>query len=113
MYFLPILLAIGIVIGALVDLKAAPVSGAGLSQAQITQIGAPVVQVQAKPDKKETIKQKVKRVWKNIAGYKFDVGCPIILPISRSTCTETGKNRADARAKCQNRNTFCQVSDAR
>ena len=28
----------------------------------------------------ETLTQKVKRAWRNIAGYKFDVNCPINMP---------------------------------
>ena len=34
-------------------------------------------------------------------------------PVSRTICTETGKDRADARAKCVSRNPFCHVADAR
>ena len=109
MYFLPIVLAIGIVFGAMVDLRAAPLSAAGVPQA-----GESLVLVQAKPAKDETIKQKAKRVWKNIAGYKFAVACPAFpVTLSTSTCTETGKSRDDARGKCQAKNTFCRVSDAR
>ena len=29
------------------------------------------------------------------------------------SCTETGKSREDARARCQSRNAFCWVADAR
>jgi hypothetical protein len=32
---------------------------------------------------------------------------------SRTTCTETGKNREDARAKCQAQHNFCEIRDAR
>jgi hypothetical protein len=73
----------------------------------------PMVLAQNEPKKSETIKQKVKRVWRNMTGYKFAVACPALIPLSHSTCTETGKNRADARAKCQARNTFCSVTDAK
>ena len=73
-----------------------------------------IVLVQDKAKKNETLKQRVKRVWRNLTGYKFDVACPAFaLALSRKTCTETGKNRQDARAKCQAQNTFCQVADAR
>ncbi len=72
-----------------------------------------MVLAQNEPKKSETIKQKVKRVWRNMTGYKFAVACPALIPLSHSTCTETGKNRADARAKCQARNTFCSVSDVK
>jgi hypothetical protein len=74
---------------------------------------APMVLAQNEPKKSETIKQKVKRVWRNMTGYKFTVGCPVVVPLSYSTCTETGKSREDARAKCQARNPFCSVSDAK
>jgi hypothetical protein len=76
---------------------------------------APIVLAQNEP-KKETmthkVKRKVKTAWRNLTGYKFDVGCPIVLPVSRTTCTETGKNREDARAKCQSQHALCSVSDA-
>jgi hypothetical protein len=62
----------------------------------------------------ETLKQKVKRIWRDWTGYKFDVACPIFpIPLTHSTCMETGKSREDARAKCQARNPFCSVADAR
>lgn len=59
------------------------------------------------------VKKKVKRAWKRMTGYKFDVGCPALLPLSHSTCTETGKNRADAKAKCQAQSPLCSVTDAK
>jgi hypothetical protein len=74
---------------------------------------APIVLAQNEPKKSETVKQKIKRVWRNLTGYKFDVGCPILLPVSHSTCTETGKDRDAARAKCQSRNPLCSVSDTK
>ena len=65
-----------------------------------------VVLVQAKKD--ETIKQKVKRVWRNIAGTTYDVGCPsLAIAFTRTTCTETGK---DAQAKCVAKHPLCEVS---
>jgi hypothetical protein len=70
--------------------------------------GAPIILVQEKPKKDETLKQKVTRVWKNIAGYKFDVNCPINY---HRSCAETGKSVGDARAKCIARNSGCWVSD--
>ena len=65
--------------------------------------------------KEETaeVKKKVKRAWKRIAGYKFDVACPALLPLSHSTCTETGKNRADAQAKGQAQSPLCSVTSAK
>ena len=63
--------------------------------------------------KAETVKQKVKRAWRNLTGYKFDVACPAFpFALSRTTCTATGKNREDARAKCQSQHPFCQIGDA-
>ena len=96
-----------------------PASAAGTSrvesQAQ-AQGQAPMVLAQNEP-KKETVthkvKRKVKTAWRNMTGYKFDVGCPIILPVNRTTCTETGKSREDARAKCQASHALCSVSDAK
>jgi len=62
--------------------------------------------------KSETVTERVKRAWKDLVGYKFDVSCPVIFPLTRSTCTETGKDRADARQKCASRNAFCYVTEA-
>ena len=84
-----------------------PALAAGVTQ-------APIVLAQADTaKKKETVTQKVKRVWRNMTGYKFAVACPALIPLSHSTCTETGKNRDTARAKCQSANTFCSVSDVK
>jgi hypothetical protein len=60
--------------------------------------------------KSETVAQKVKRVWKNLVGYKFDVSCPLA---GSGTSSETGTSRADAHGKCIARNWGCWVSDAR
>jgi hypothetical protein len=71
--------------------------------------GAPssITLVQAKKD--ETLKQKVKRVWRNIAGTTYDVGCPsLAIAFTRTSCTETGK---DAQAKCIAQHPLCQVSE--
>lgn len=87
------------------EVGAAPLSSPGLSQS----VPSSVQLVQAKND--ETLKQKVKRVWRNIAGTTYNVGCPsLAVAFTRSTCTETGK---DAQAKCIARNPFCQVSEKR
>jgi len=56
------------------------------------------------------LKQKVKRAWRNLTGYKFDVNCPIN---NHRTCAETGKSVGDARAKCIARNPGCWVSDTK
>jgi hypothetical protein len=98
-----------------------PASAAGASRiesqgSQGLQAQAPIVLAQNEP-KKETVthkvKRKVKTAWRNMTGYKFDVGCPIVLPVNRTTCTETGKSREDARAKCQTSHALCSVSDAK
>jgi hypothetical protein len=85
---------------------AAPITPAGFSHIDGR---APIVRVQDKPKKNETLTQKVKRAWRNIAGYKFDVNCPVNM---HRTCAETGKDRNDARGKCIARNPLCWVSDA-
>ncbi len=65
--------------------------------------------------KRETrnVKRKIKRAWRNMTGYKFAVACPALIPLTHSTCTENGKNREDARAKCQSKNILCSVSDVK
>ena len=73
----------------------------------------PVVRsIGSRQTKNDTIKKRVKRAWKDLTGYKFDVGCPVILPLSYRTCTETGKNREAAREKCISANPFCYVTQA-
>ena len=90
--------------------SATPLSPAGLSRGHDQSA---IVLVQAQPKKEETIKQKVKRVWRDLTGYKFVASCPAILTLSRTNCTETGKGREEARAKCQSRNPFCAIGDAK
>jgi hypothetical protein len=79
---------------------------AGASEAK-----SPIVLAQNEPKKDESVKQKVKRVWKNLTGYKFAVGCPAVIELSHKTCTETGKNREAARSKCISANPLCSVSN--
>ena len=89
---------------------------------------APIVVAQADTKKPETITQKVKRevketttdvkksakrAWKKMTGYKFAVACPALIPISHSTCIETGKNRAEAKSKCQAQSPLCSVTEAK
>jgi hypothetical protein len=60
------------------------------------------------------MKHKVKRIWRNLTGYKFDVACPAFaLALTRTSCSETGKNREGARAKCQSQHVLCEIRDAR
>ena len=89
---------------------AAPASPAGLSRID----GFSAIEfVQDKP-KSETVKHKVKRIWRNLTGYKFDVACPAFgFALTHTSCTETGKNCEGARAKCQSQHVFCEVRDAR
>jgi hypothetical protein len=82
---------------------------AGISR---TDVGVPIELV-ATEKKSETVTQKVKRAWKNLTRYKFEVSCPALGPPRKSTCTESGKSRGEAQAKCQSRNPFCFVTDAK
>ena len=68
--------------------------------------------LEVKEETKE-MKASVKRTWKRLTGYTFNVGCPALIPVSRSTCTETGKNKADAQAKCQAKSPLCSVTAAK
>jgi hypothetical protein len=102
-----IVLATGIfLITATGQAVAAPFAPAGFSRADT---GAQIVLVQTTAPKDETLKQKAKRIWRNLAGYKFDVSCPF----AKRSCAETGKDRDDARSKCISRNPLCWVSDAK
>ena len=91
----------------------APLSPAGLSRGDDPSA---VVLAQEKAKKNETLTQKAKRVWRNLTGYKFTVSCPafpIPLLVSRTTCTETGISRDEARGKCASRHPFCAITDAK
>ena len=64
--------------------------------------------------KSETVTQKVKRVWRNLTAYKFDVACPAFsFAITRTSCNANGKNREDARGKCQSQHLLCEVRNTR
>jgi hypothetical protein len=98
-----------------------PVQAAGATEAKPVQVNSIIVaqlELKKKPveAKKETttekVKRKVKRAWRNMTGTQYDVACPAILPLSHSTCTETG-SRNEARAKCQAQNPLCSVSEAK
>jgi hypothetical protein len=87
-----------------------PVSPAGRSRIETVPAIEIIVHDKRNP---ETVTQKVKRIWRNLTGYKFDVVCsvfPFVVTITQ--CTATGKNREDARAKCQSQHAFCQIRDA-
>ena len=101
-------------LGATIVCASITTNALAISPGMVSKPATPVQLIQDKPKKDETIKQKVKRIWRNWTGYKFDVACPIFpVPLTRSSCTENGKNREEARAKCQSRNPFCAVGDAR
>jgi hypothetical protein len=103
------LLATGVfLIAASGQTVAGPFSPAGLSRVD----GLSLIEFVRDKPKSETLSQKVKRVWRDLTGYKFEVSCPAFLSVNHSTCTETGKSREDARARCQSRNAFCWVADA-
>ena len=94
----------------ILPVNAGAVSPAGLSR--VNGLSA-VVFVQDK-QKPETVKHAVKRIWRNLTGYKFDVACPAFaFAITRETCLITGKNRDDARAECRSQHVLCEVRDAR
>jgi hypothetical protein len=92
-----------------------PLNAGAMPQDGLSRLdGMSAIQLVQEKKKPETVKQKVKRAWRNLTGYKFDVACPgFPIVLSRTTCTATGKNRAEARAKCQSQHTFCRISDAR
>lgn len=101
-----------------------PAAAANATRIEGQASQAPIVLAQNEPKKeakketkKETmthkVKRKVKTAWRKMTGYKFDVGCPVLVPVNRTTCTETGKSREDARAKCQSTHVLCSVSDAK
>ena len=103
------LLATGVfLIAANGQTVAGPFSPSGLSRLD----SLPSIELVRDKQKSQTLTQKVKRVWRDLTGYKFNVSCPAFLAVTRSTCTETGKSREDARARCQSRNAFCWVADA-
>lgn len=94
----------------IMPVKAGAMSPAGFSR--IDNLSA--IQLVQDKKKTETVKQKVKRAWRNLTGYKFNVACPAFpFALSVTTCTATSKNREDARAKCQSQHPFCEIRNAR
>ena len=89
--------------------------GTAASAEGMTAAKAPIVLAQADTKKETTtqkVKRKVKRAWRNLTGTQYDVACPALIPITHSTCTETG-SRNEARAKCQSANPLCSVSEVK
>jgi hypothetical protein len=88
---------------------AGAISPAGLSRID----GLSVIEFVQDKKKSETMKHKVTRIWRNLTGYKFDVACPAFpFALSVTSCTAAGKNRENARAKCQSQHAFCEIRDA-
>jgi hypothetical protein len=88
---------------------AGPVSPGGLSRID----GLSAIEFVQDKRRPETLSHKVKRIWRNLTGYKFDVACPAFpFALSVARCTATGKDREDARVKCQSQYMLCQVRDA-
>jgi hypothetical protein len=109
MRYLAIIAAGAILAGASVSVNAAPVSSAGFKTET-----SPIVLAQAKKETTtEKVKAKVKRAWKRVAGYKFAVGCPVFPTLTTKTCTETGKDKEAARAKCAAQNPLCSVRETK
>jgi hypothetical protein len=106
-------IALGIV-GVLAFCDIVPSFAASVSPAGLSRIdGLSAIEFIQAQQKSETVRHKVKRIWRNLTGYKFDVACPAFpFVLSRTTCTATGKDREDARAKCQSQHVFCQIRDA-
>ena len=87
-------------------------SGVTLAQTAGATAQKPIILAQnTAPKKDETMKQKVKRAWKNLVGYKFAVGCPVVLEFTKKTTKETGKDRDAARSKAIANNPGCSVKD--
>lgn len=104
-------LALGgtLLIASVGNAGAAPVFPGGLTRID----GLSAIEFVQDKKKPETMRHRVKRVWRNLTGYKFDVACPAFaIALTRTTCTATGKNREDARAKCLSQHAFCEVRDA-
>ena len=85
--------------------NAGPYPAARLSGAD----GLPSIVLVQNTQKSEPLTQKVKRIWRNWTGYKFNVACPFA---AQTTCTATGKSRADARSKWISQHNFCIITDA-
>ncbi len=99
MRFITLIAACALTMAATASVSAAPAFPSGMT--------APheIVLVQDKPKQGEGITAKVKRVWKKLTGYHFDVACIT----GKTTCSETGKSKGDAQAKCIARNPACWV----
>ena len=84
----PILAALALTGALLIALGthagAVSVSAAGLARID----GLSTIEFVQDEQKSETVKQKVKRIWRNITGYKFDVACPAFsFALTVTSCT--------------------------
>jgi hypothetical protein len=95
--------------GALLIAVNASASAAPAFPNGVTSASPAIVLIQDKPKKGEGITAKVKRAWKKLTGYHFDVSCIT----GRTTCSETGKNAAAAQSKCIARHPACWVENKR
>ncbi len=87
---------------------AAPAAQTNVSPVQLAQLTPAKEKAdKPKPKKESSLKQRVKRAWKDLTGYKFNVSCFG----TKSTCTESGKSRDEARSKCQSQHMLCLVTD--
>jgi len=101
-----------VAVGALLIAAGGSAGAGSLSPAGLSPAAPSPVEFVQERRQSDTLTKRVKRAWKDLVGYKFNVSCPIIFPINHRTCTETGKDRAEARAKCRSQNAFCYVSSA-
>ena len=86
---------------------------APISTAPGLETGTPsVLQLIQAKKKSETVGQKIKRVWRSWTDYQFCARCPVIIPLTASTCSVSrAKSRDEARATCVARNPLCYVNE--
>ena len=86
---------------------------APLSAAPVTPMpGANATQITLVQEKnKDTIGQKVKRAWRKLTNPSFTFCARCLLPPSATTCTAQGRDKEEARSKCQARYQLCAITD--
>lgn len=84
-----------------------------LSAAPVTPVpGANATHITLVQEKnKETIGQKVKRAWRKLTNPSFTFCARCLLPPSATVCTAQGKDRGEARSRCQARYQLCAITD--
>ena len=60
---------------------------------------------------KETLTQKVKRTWRRLTNPSYTFCARCLLPPSLTACTAQGRDREEARSRCQARYQLCAVTD--